>query len=169
MPVFLGSRSGVSPALRVLAPPAPQFLGNAVDAAAALPVNTPATALSLGDGVGRSMALSHQQPGRLDQIQYGRFSWFENPEVQQQLNLTADQRLTLRSDIGWSWQQREQISRLAATDPPSAERLHRNYEEEYRRRLSQLLTPDQKRAWQQMTSEPYNFQPQFMSTTTGPR
>jgi hypothetical protein len=174
-PMFRGNPSGVAPSLQVFSPPTPLLLGNA--ASAAVPVNTPPIAISRGSAVGQTAGLDYQPTGPFHQLQrpyelqlpYGRFRWFEDPNVQWQLNLTDQQRQTLRDDLEWSWQQRREIARLAATDSAGAEQLYRTYHEEYRQRLNQLLTPAQKRAWHEMTGEPLVFQPPFMSTTTGPR
>jgi Spy/CpxP family protein refolding chaperone len=169
MPMFLGNRSGVAPALQVNTPPTPLFLGNA--ASAALLVNTPPIALSRGSAVGQTPGLDRQWTARVNELQlpYGRFRWFEDPNVQWQLKLTDQQRQTLRDDMEWSRQQREQIRQVALTDPTATEQLYRSFQEEYRRRLNEILTPQQKVTWHQMTGEPLTLQPPFMSTTTGPR
>jgi len=112
--------------------------------------------------------LNENQISRYQQLQYqyGGFGTFNDPDVQKRLNLTDEQRNNLRQLNDWSSQQMQDINRLGATDAQKATQLHGDYQRQYQERFNKFLTPEQQRTWQQMTGEPYRFQPSF---TTQPR
>lgn len=95
------------------------------------------------------------------QYQYGGFNTFNDPAVQQQLKLTDEQRKALGQSIDWSNQQMQTINQQGVTDNQKGMQLYRDYQQQYQERMNKFLTPEQQKAWQQMTGEQYNFQPTF--------
>ena len=79
------------------------------------------------------------------------------------LNLTEDQRRRLREDIEWNAVQTRNFNDQAQTDRQKAQQLYRDYRKAYDERFNKFLTPDQQKAWREMTGEPFEFQPSFMT------
>jgi len=94
--------------------------------------------------------------------QYGGFNTLYDPEVQKRLNLTTDQVQNLRSHWDWSNQQIQDINRLGATDATKGTQAYRQYWTARQDRFNKFLTPDQQKAWRELTGEPYTFQPNFV-------
>jgi hypothetical protein len=90
--------------------------------------------------------------------QYAGFNTFNNPDVQKQLGLSADQLRTLRDQRDWSNQQLAAINQMAVTDPTRATQMYRDYWTARQERMGKFLTPDQQKAWGQMTGEPHTPQ-----------
>ncbi len=107
--------------------------------------------------------LDEKQMARYQQLsyQYGGFDTFNDPDVNKRLNLTEEQRRNLRDSITWNEQQRREIDRLGATDREKATKLYGDYQKEYQIRFNKYLTPEQIKAWLDLTGEPYTFQPTF--------
>lgn len=101
------------------------------------------------------------------QLQFGRFNSLADPTVQRQLNLSADQQARLRDAMTWSDEQMRQILQTGVSDRDRALRQYGDYNRAYQDRLNTILTPDQRQQWREMTGDPFTFQPQFPSTTTG--
>jgi len=99
--------------------------------------------------------------------QYGGFNTLYDPAVQKRLSLTPTPIKKLREKADWSNQRLEEINRMAATDPAKGRQVYRDYWAQRQQRLSKFLTPEQQRAWRDMTGEVYSFQPAF--STTPPR
>jgi len=97
--------------------------------------------------------------------QYGGFNSLANPDVQQRLNLTADQMKTLGGSIEWSNKRLQDIYQLSATDRNKADLEYRDYQQHYQAQLNKFLTPEQQRQWREMTGEPYKFQPAYSIAT----
>jgi len=97
------------------------------------------------------------------ELQYGGFGSLSDPDVQKRLNLTEEQRKNLRESIDWSTQQMTDINRQGADDRDRGVRLYRDYQKAYQDRFNKYLTPEQQRAWREMTGEAYEFQPTFRS------
>lgn len=101
------------------------------------------------------------------QLQFGRFNSLADPTVQRQLNLTADQQTRLRDAMTWSDDQMRQILQTGVSDRDRALRQYGDYNRAYQDRLNTILSADQRQQWREMTGEPFTFQPQFPTTTTG--
>jgi hypothetical protein len=108
--------------------------------------------------------LDEKQANRYQQLyyQYGGFNTLTDPDVQKRLNLTDAQRKSLRESIEWNDKQMQEINRTAGKDRERAAQLYRDYRRLYDERFSKTLTPEQLRTWQDMTGEPYTFQPAFI-------
>ncbi|VTS00635.1 unnamed protein product [Gemmata massiliana] len=103
------------------------------------------------------------QRARYQQVnyQYGGFNTFYDPDVQKQLNLTAEQQRNLRTQYDWSNQQLAEINRAGAADATKGARMYRDYWTARQERINKYLTTEQQKAWNQMIGDPYTFQPDF--------
>lgn len=112
---------------------------------------------------GASSILNATQMNRYQQLnyQYGGFNTFHDPAIQKQLNLTPDQIKNLNEHSNWSNQQLQEINGIGTNDPTKGTQLYQDYWKQHQERLGNYLTSDQQRAWQKMTGEPYEFQPNF--------
>jgi hypothetical protein len=104
--------------------------------------------------------LDDTQRSRYQQIyyQHGGFNAFQDPDVQKQLNLSADQLKNLQDQRVWNSQQLAAIQQTAATDPTKANQMYRDFWNARQERMGKFLTPDQQKAWGQMTGEPHTPQ-----------
>ncbi len=93
--------------------------------------------------------------------QYGGFGTLYDPDVQKQLNLTAEQQKNLRAQWDWSNQELADINRTGATDATKGTQMYRDYWTARQERLNKFLTPEQQKAWGTMVGDPYTFQPTF--------
>lgn len=93
--------------------------------------------------------------------QYGGFNSLYDPDVQRRLNLTAEQVKNLQDQAAWSNQQWNNIYTTGAADPTKGTQMYRDYWTARQERFNKFLTPDQQRAWREMTGDPYTFQPNF--------
>jgi len=93
--------------------------------------------------------------------QYGGFGTLYDPNVQKQLNLTADQQKALRDQWDWSNQQLADINRVGTTDATKGAQMYRDYWTARQERMNKYLTPEQQKAWAKMAGDPYTFQPTF--------
>jgi hypothetical protein len=84
-----------------------------------------------------------------------------DPEVTKRLNLTDAQVHDLRDSITWRDRQIADIDRAARTDREKAREAYRAYWKEQQERYNKFLTAEQMKIWQQITGEPYEFQPTF--------
>ncbi len=107
--------------------------------------------------------LNQDQFRRYEQLnyQYEGYNAFRDPEVTKRLNLTDAQVRDLRDSITWRDRQIADIDRMARTDREKAREAYRVYWKEQQERYGKFLTPEQIKIWQQMTGEPYEFQPTF--------
>lgn len=107
--------------------------------------------------------LNKEQWNRYQQLnyQYGGFNALYDPDVQKRLNLTPEQIKNLRASADWSIQQYDDIMRLGATDRDKAMEWYRDYQKVYDERFNKFLTPEQQKAWRELTGERYNFKPMF--------
>jgi hypothetical protein len=79
--------------------------------------------------------------------------------VQEKLNLTADQRQKLGQQ-GQEWN--KQMNTFGAgykNDPEGTTKKYNEMRTQNGERINSVLTPDQQKAYQQMTGKSYNFQP----------
>jgi len=93
--------------------------------------------------------------------QYGGFGTLYDPDVQKQLNLTAEQQKNLRAQWDWSNQQMADINRVGATDATKGAQMYRDYWTARQERMNKYLTPEQQKAWTKMAGDTYTFQPAF--------
>lgn len=103
------------------------------------------------------------QRSRYQQLnyQYGGFGSLYDPDVQKRLNLTADQQKALREQWDWSNQQLQDINRTGAADATKGAQMYNDYWKARQGRFDKFLTADQRKAWSEMTGDPYAFQPSF--------
>lgn len=99
------------------------------------------------------------------QLQMNGFNAFNDPVVQQSLNLTDDQLAALREQIVWSQQQQAVIQQQAAVDQARAQELFNAFNAEAQTRQNQFLTPEQRQSWAQLTGDPFSFPPMFPAAT----
>lgn len=113
---------------------------------------------------GAADILNDTQRTRYQQLhyQYGGFGSLYDPNVQKQLNLTAEQQKALQAQWDWSNQQLQEINRLGTTDATKGAEAYRNYWTARQERFDKFLTPDQQKTWRTMTGEPYTFLPNFV-------
>jgi hypothetical protein len=112
---------------------------------------------------GAADVLDEKQLQRYQQLnyQYGGFNSLSDPVLQKRLNLTDEQVRKLADNVNWSNEQMQQITRQGGTDRDKALQAYRDYQKTYQDRFNQFLTPEQLKTWQQLTGEPYSFQPAF--------
>jgi hypothetical protein len=103
------------------------------------------------------------QRARYQQLyyQYGGFDALYDPAVQRQLSLTPAQIQALNDQANWSYQQQQLITEAARADATRAAQQYRDYWQQRQQRFNTYLTPQQQRAWTELTGEPYQFQPYF--------
>jgi hypothetical protein len=108
---------------------------------------------------GAKTVLNESQMTRYRQLhwQYSGFNSFSDPDMQKRLNLTDEQRKTLRDNRTWSDQQIREINRVGASDPERADKLHRDYQKAYQAKIDKFLTPEQLRTWRNVTGEHFEF------------
>jgi hypothetical protein len=100
-----------------------------------------------------------QMRQRYDQLnrQYQGPNAFNDPQVQQQLNLTADQQRQLRR-LSTQWRtQMNELRRAGRSDPGMTQQQWSAMQQQYQSQLGGILTPTQQQAWFQMTGDQYNF------------
>jgi len=93
--------------------------------------------------------------------QYGGFNTLYDPDVQKRLNLTPAQVKDLRTHWDWDNQQFQEVNRVGTADAAKGTRAYRDYWTQRQERFNTFLTPDQQKAWRDMTGDPYTFQPSF--------
>lgn len=103
------------------------------------------------------------------QLQYGGFNSLMQPELQAKLNLSDPQRTALRQNADWSVQQMAEIQKLAATDQARAMESYRDYQKSFQNRFNAFLSAEQQKAWQDLTGQPYSFQPGFAPQQPQPK
>ena len=86
--------------------------------------------------------------------QYGAFGALADPALQDQLRMTEGQRFATQLNLEWSQEQTRVIGAQMASGPGLGRQQLRDYQRQYEYRLSRLLTPDQQRAWRELSSEP---------------
>jgi len=93
------------------------------------------------------------------QLQYRGYGAFSDPTVQEKLKLTPEQRQKL-GQYGTEWE--KEMTGLAQgyeKDPTAAGKRFSELQTQAGERLNTILTPEQQRAWQEMTGPRYTFQP----------
>lgn len=104
------------------------------------------------------------------QLQYRGYDAFYDPMVQEKLALTPEQRQKV-AQYNQEWtKSMQELGRDYATNPEKASQRFNEMRKRDLGRLEQLLTPQQRQTWAQLTGNPYNFQPnvyfQTPATTT---
>jgi hypothetical protein len=90
--------------------------------------------------------------------QYQGYDAFQDPAVQKQLNLTAEQQQQL-NQYGTAWNQK--FNTWRSEYPNNREAVARQFREARRaenKRIHDTLTPAQRKQWNEMIGKPYEFQ-----------
>ena len=95
------------------------------------------------------------------ELQRSGINALADPALQNWLNLTQKQRSDLSPTLVRSLQQREEIRRLAATDPNRTRQLYRDYRRQSEDLLNRFLTPEQQTTWRKVTGEPQDVELAF--------
>jgi len=103
--------------------------------------------------------LTPEQQKRYNQLylQYQGYNAFNDPTVQQKLNLTEDQKEKLRKHSTEMYTQQGEINSAARTDRQGASKRFDTLRQRDREWTNSFLTPQQQQSWRQMTGEPYEF------------
>jgi hypothetical protein len=118
-----------------------------------------------------SVFSSPDQRSRYNQVflQYRGYNAFEDPNVQQKLNLTNAQKQQLTQfDQNWNAQM-DAIRAQYKTNPNAARQAFDRLQQESQQNLSTVLSPSQMGQWRQVIGNPYSFEAsQYMQTTPSP-
>ena len=110
---------------------------------------------------------SPDQRNRYNQVylQYRGYGAFEDPNVQQKLNLTNAQLQQLNQfEQNWS-QQMDVVRAQYKTDPNAARQSFDRLQQQSQQNLSSVLSPSQMTQWRQIIGNPYSFQAsQYLQT-----
>jgi len=91
--------------------------------------------------------------------QYLGYGAFNDPTVQQKLNLTDEQKQKL-GQYGRDWNtQMNDYSRTYQTDQAGTTKRFNESRKQANDRINSVLTQQQQQTWRQMVGDPYNFQP----------
>jgi len=101
-------------------------------------------------------------------LQYQGYNSFSNPTVQEKLNLTPEQRQQLGQQ-GQEWHKKMAgLGQMYQTDPQGATKQFNAMRKTYGQNVNTVLNPQQQQTWQNMTGQPYNFQPSaYFQTSAG--
>jgi hypothetical protein len=101
------------------------------------------------------------------QLQYQGFGAFNDPRIQQQLNLTPQQRQRLNElNTEWNTQMGRLGTEFQTGDQGISNRL-RNMRQQFNQRFDAILNDEQRQLWQGMVGEPFDFPPEvFFQTNT---
>ncbi len=90
-------------------------------------------------------------------MQYQGFGAFNDPTIQQKLNLTDQQRRQI-SQYANEWnQQMGTLNQNFQRDPSGTAERYNQLIRSRSERINSVLTPQQQQMWQQMTGSSYNF------------
>jgi len=101
------------------------------------------------------------QQQRYNQLywQYMGYNAFQDPTIQQKLNLTQEQRQKLdQYNRDWATQMND-FNRTFQTDREGTVKRFNAARTQAMDRLNSVLTQQQQQTWRQMVGEPFNFQP----------
>jgi len=87
---------------------------------------------------------------------------FNDPTVQQKLNLTADQKAKLRALSQQQDQTMSNLQKQYGTDPQAARQQYDASRKQYNDSVNAILNQQQQQTWQQLTGQPYTFTPEWM-------
>jgi hypothetical protein len=102
-----------------------------------------------------------QQRQRYNQLhlQYQGYAAFNDPTIQQKLNLSNEQRQKL-AQYGQEWnQQMSALHQAYQTDPIGTTNRYHEMVKQNNQRFNSVLNQQQQQAWQQMTGASFNFPP----------
>lgn len=101
------------------------------------------------------------------QMQFRGFGAFNNPQVQQELNLTPQQQQQF-GQLARDWRQDlAQLNRLYAQDPQAATSQFNRLQQQFENQLGTVLSAQQLQAWRDIVGEPFRFNPTlFLGTST---
>jgi hypothetical protein len=107
--------------------------------------------------------LSADQLNRYRQIelQSQGLGAFGDPQVQRSLNLNSPQRDHLQNLQQQYQRQFDDIRQLAQDNPQAAEQRFNRLRSQMATQINGILTPEQQRAWSQMTGDPFMLRPSF--------
>jgi predicted transglutaminase-like cysteine proteinase len=119
---------------------------------------------------GAGNIFNEAQRSRLNQLslQSQGPSAFTNPDVQKQLNLTAQQQNQLQQ---LNTQFNRQLQDFSTVDPlrrDEATRRWNTFQQSMSERVNSILTDPQRKTWSQMTGDAFQFAPPFSGTSTTP-
>jgi len=110
-----------------------------------------------------------QQRDRFNQLylQYQGYGAFNDPRIQQSLNLTPQQRQRLNElNTEWNIQMGRLDGEFRTGDNGVSNRM-RNLREQFNQRFNAILNDEQRQTWQGMAGEPFDFPPEvFFQTNT---
>jgi len=101
-----------------------------------------------------------QQRQRYNQLylQYQGYGAFNDPQVQQKLNLTDEQRQKF-NQLNQQWsQQMSGLGKDYQSDPQATSRRFDEMRKQSSNQINSILNSQQQQTWRQMTGDPYNFQ-----------
>ncbi|HWY85601.1 MAG TPA: hypothetical protein VNX28_02700 [Gemmataceae bacterium] len=91
-------------------------------------------------------------------LQYQGYGAFNDPQVQQKLNLTAAQQQQLQQYAQQYNQQLHTLQQNTQTNPQLANQQFNDLRQKSMQNLNSILNAQQQQTWRQLTGEPYNFQ-----------
>jgi hypothetical protein len=101
-----------------------------------------------------------QQRQRYNQLytQYQGYNAFTNPQIQQKLNLTDQQRQQLQQAASRYYQQFNGLQQNSQANPQATANQFNTLRQQANQNINSILTPQQQQTWRQLTGDPYNFQ-----------
>jgi hypothetical protein len=119
-------------------------------------------------GVNRVLEPEQLKRYRQLDLQYRGWGALMDPELQTQLNLSAEQKQRLDQLYGESLQTYSDIHRMGQTNRDAALQRYIQWREQTRRGINEFLTEEQRRNWAEMTGDAYRFAPNFGRTDNRP-
>jgi hypothetical protein len=90
--------------------------------------------------------------------QYQGYDALTNPQIQQKLNLTDQQRQQLQQFGSTYNQQLNTLQQNSQANPQATANQFNTLRQQANQNINSILTPQQQQNWRQMTGDPYNFQ-----------
>jgi hypothetical protein len=119
-------------------------------------------------GVNRILTPEQLKRYRQLDLQYRGWGALMDPELQTQLNLTAEQKRRLDQLYNQSLETYSDIRRMGQTNSEAAAQRYQQWREQQRRAINEFLTDEQRRNWAEMTGDAYRFAPNFGRTSNRP-
>jgi len=103
--------------------------------------------------------LNPQQQQRFNQLswQYQGYNAFNDPQVQQKLNLTDEQKEKLRQHASEFSNQVNDLNKNFATDREGTSKRFNELRQRDREWMNSFLTPQQQQTWREMVGDAYDF------------
>ena len=110
-----------------------------------------------------SQILNEQQMKRLKQIalQVEGYAALERPEVAERVGLTKEQRQKIRDILRQAAEKRREAFQQGRSDRQAAFQRMREIRQWVDGEIEKLLTPEQKKKWQELIGEPFKFEGGF--------